>query len=175
MRKLSGQNKKVAVCAMVLFTMSFAGMVSFLSHQPVNEHGSANVLHAVHKDEAEDFSRFDKEAEPIFVTDAKGTFVYINESFCRLLNYECFALLDENMFDHMKADGNADLMADYTKLLQEGEAIEGIGPVVMGGSSGVERLLLLSAEPVKEKDKVVQIIFTTKDLTKQVKGLMVKR
>lgn len=175
MRKLSEQNKKVAICAMVLFTMSFAGMVGFLSHQPAGEHGSADVFHAVHKEEAEDFSRFDKAKEAVFVTDAKGTFAYINESFCRLLDYECFELLDENMFDHMKVDGNADLMESYATILQEGEKVEAIGPVIMGGSSGVERLLLLNAEPVKEKNKVVEIIFEAKDLTKQVKGLMVKR
>lgn len=175
MRKLSEQNKKVAICAMVLFTMSFVGMVGFLGHQPTNEHGTANVFHAVHSEDAEDFSHFDSEKEAVFVTDSEGTFIYINESFCRILSYQCFEMLDENMFDHMKADGNADLIASYAKLLQEGEKVEAIGPVIMGGNAGLERLLLLSAEPLKEKDKVVQIIFRAKDLTKQVKGLMVKR
>lgn len=165
------QNKKIAVSALAIFLFSFVAMLGFLQNNvpgPSN-HGSASVLDL--EDHHEDEELID-DSSPGFMTSADGLFLSVNELFCLEVSENCQSFIGESLFDHVKADGNADLIADYARLIQDGESVSGIGPVLLGTDMEAGKLILLHAKPVLgENGKVKEIVFEVKDLTKQVKAL----
>lgn len=163
------QNKKIAISAVALFIVSFSTMLFFLGSEGMNpEHGGANVI------EAENAGKHAEEVTDggvTFVTDVEGVIKEADPGFCELIRKECVRLVGKKLFDYVNKEDLADLASVYGKLAQNGEKMDAIGPIrVLGGKN--EKLLLLSAEPIKDKEgKVLSIRFAVKDITEKVKGL----
>lgn len=163
------QNKKIAISAVALFIVSFSTMLFFLGSEGMNpEHGGANVLEAEGKGEHIEVVASEGVT---FVTDVEGVIKEADPAFCELIRKECVRLVGKRIFDYVNKEDLADLASVYGKLAQTGEKMDAIGPIrVLSGKN--EKLLLLSAEPLKSDDgKVLSIRFAVKDITEKVKGL----
>jgi len=175
MHTFLSQNKKIAISAAVVFVLSFIMMIVFLSYNSsLGVHGKTDVFHIDGFEDmegAESFDTYDDDKVPTFVTSSDAMIEYMNGSFCDLLDTNCNKVIGESLFDYFKTDDNSSLIENYTKLIQEGESIEGMGPVVIE-SEHSEKLVLLNAEPaLDEEGKVIYLIFKVKDITKQAESL----
>ncbi len=169
------QNKKIAVSAIALFIMSFTMMLFVLENADnSNSHNKADVLH-VGEQAKEDLDAKYKEYvqdqdAPMFVTDAEGNILYSGEDFCELLGIPMKTLEGVTLFDIINSKDLPDLIADHAKILQNGEKVEGMGPYRM--IKGKEEILLImNAYPILEDKKVLEVVFSVKDITEQVEEL----
>lgn len=183
MNKFS-QNNKIAISAIAVFLASFSLMLFFLGDKGGElTHVKTDVLRIEGIEEAngESIQNIDLEAayreylgnmeDPIFVTDADGTFIFSSENFCAILGTKCRNLLNRKFFDFVNAEDLPVLVEKYTHLIQEPDKIDGIGPIRMI-KKNKERLILLSAKPLTdEKGEFSGIIFAVKDITEQVDEL----
>jgi len=165
------QNKKIAVSALAVFVVSFTSMMFFLDSGAGVNHTQANVLH-MESEVGLGYEKYDALDMPIFVTNGEGKLEYINQEFCNLVRGACSNQGEGKIYDYVKESDHAELASMYAKLIQGGLKIEGMGPVVVSNGRKNEKLILLTGEPILDKkDKVQAIIFTAKDLTKQVQAL----
>ncbi|MFH1283968.1 MAG: PAS domain-containing protein [Candidatus Peregrinibacteria bacterium] len=172
------QNKKIAISAIAIFAVSFMFMLFFLETGGiqtttiqtdavhVNESSIAEAsLEAAYREYLSD-----KDA-PMVVIDVEGKVKYASADFCSMLSVKCDALTGHSLFDHINSKDMAEFVSSHSKLISEGEKLEGIGPYRISGNDG-ELLVMLSAYPVlNKKNKVIEIIFSAKDLTEQVEEL----
>lgn len=181
MLKLS-QNKKIAVCAIALFLISFSVMLFFLENKGDDlVHSAANVLHGTDHDSEhvpapltnEDHYRsFLAEEDAImFVTNGEGEFTHLSDDFCDLLEVDCENLAGNLLFDYINVKDLSTAAAAHTRLIQQSEPMEGLGPYRML-KGNEEVFLLLNAYPVLDSEgRVSEIVFSVKDLTSQVEEL----
>lgn len=172
------QNNKIAISAIAVFLASFSLMLFFLGDKGGDlNHGKTDVLQ-IEETNGESIQNIDLEAtyreylgnmeDPIFVTDANGTFTFSSEDFCAMLGVRCQNLLNRKLFDFVNSEDLSVLIEKYTHLIQEPDQIDGIGPIRMIRRNK-EHLILLSAKPVTDKEgKVSEIVFAVKDITEQV-------
>lgn len=172
------QNNKIAISAIAVFLASFSLMLFFLGDRGVElKHGKTDVLQ-IEETAGESIQNIGLEAtyreylgnmeDPIFVTDANGTFTFSSENFCAILGVKCQNLLNMKLFDFVNSEDLSILIEKYTHLIQEPDKIDGIGPIRMI-KRNKEHLILLSAKPVIDKEgKVSGIVFAVKDITEQV-------
>lgn len=181
MRKFS-ENNKIAISAIAVFIVSFSLMFTFLgdSDGTLNS-AKTDVLEAESGHTESESAETDQEtdyrtalenySDPIFVTNAEGVFKFASGNFCELIGADCGKIIDKKFVNYINAKDHADLVAVYTKIIQNGEKMDAIGPFRVGNGQD-EKLVLFSAKPKLDKDdKVVEIIFIAKDLTQQVQGL----
>lgn len=175
------QNNKIAISAIAVFLASFSLMLFFLGDKGGElNHGKTDVLQieGVEESGGKSIKNIDLEAtyreylgnmeDPIFVTDANGTFTFSSEDFCAMLGVKCQNLLNRKLFDFVNSEDLSVLVEKYTHLLQEPDKIDGIGPIRII-KRNKEHLVLLSAKPITDKEgKVSDIVFAVKDITEQV-------
>jgi PAS domain S-box-containing protein len=174
------QNRKIAITAVALFLLSFAFMLFFLKNGGEGSHSQVDVLGA--GNHGEESSEVDMESfyreytegnqlEPIFVTNTEGIVSYSVEAFCDLISVECETLIGSSIFDYINSEDLTAVFSNHTKLIQDGEVDEGIGPYRML-KSDKEILVLLSVYPILgEDEKVTELVFLVKDLTEQVEEM----
>lgn len=180
MPKIS-QNNKVAISAIALFIVSFSVMLFFLSSESQNI-GAANVLSDSHSEKTEQhfkylsieplFETYLKSfKEPLFVTDFEGYFEYTNQGFDEFFENNIESLKGKKFFDYVNTKDLSELAQSYTKIIQSGEDLNGIGPFRIL-SQEKEKLVILNAHPHKNRQgKVEKIVFTVKDLTDKAEEL----
>lgn len=180
MNKFS-QNNKIAISAIAVFLASFSLMLFFLGDKGGElNHVKTDVLQ-IEETDGKSIQNIDLEAayreylgnmeDPIFVTDADGTFVFSSENFCAILGTKCRNLLNKKFFDFVNSEDLPVLVEEYTHLIQEPGKIDGIGPIRMI-KKNKERLILLSAKPLTDENgEFSGIIFAVKDITEQVDEL----
>lgn len=181
MRKFS-ENNKIAISAIAVFIVSFSLMFTFLGDsdgqlvsvktdvlEAESGHGGGE---SAETDQETDYRTvLENYSDPIFVTNAEGVFKFASGSFCELISADCEKIIDKKFVNYVNAKDHADLIAVYTKIVQNGEKMDAIGPFRVSNGQD-EKLVLFSAKPKLDKDdKVVEIIFIAKDLTQQVQGL----
>lgn len=181
MRKFS-ENNKIAISAVAVFIVSFSLMFTFLSDSDGKLNSAkTDVLDAgsghgetenTETDQETDYrTALENYSDPIFVTNSEGVFKFASENFCGLIAADCNKIIDKKFVDYVNTNDHAELIAVYTKIIQNGEKMDAIGPLRMK-SGQEEKLVLFSAKPKLDKDdKVVEIIFIAKDLTQQVEEL----
>lgn len=165
------QNKKIAIAALAIFIVSFSVMLFFLDGNQLElENTHTNVLDSSHEEEVISFEEPDNN-EIAFVTDPEGSFIHTTNNFCRLLKLSCSEFEGKKYYDYINSNDLNDLILVQTKLVNDGNTIEAIGPYRMIQGKN-EILVLLSAEPILDKDgKVKFITYHIKDLTEQVENL----
>lgn len=165
------QNKKIAISAMAVFVISFTSMLFFLDAGKDLNQTQADVLHSK-PDDVGEYQQYAELETPVFVTNAEGKFEYVNDKFCSFVRANCERTGEMKIYDYVSEGGHAELASMYAKLLQGGKKIEGMGPVLISSGKKSEKLILLTGDPILDnKDRVQSIIFTVKDLTKQVEAL----
>lgn len=170
------QNKKIAISALALFLISFVLMLIFLENKHFGtDPNQANVFnigsHHSPKtepgiDELYKAYLTDRDA-PFFVSNPEGKIKYANEGFCNLLSVEFDKFKGSLFFDYINNKDLSEFFPKYTKIIQNGESIEGLGPYRMLKNDR-EIMVLLSAYPVMENDKITEIVFSLKDLTERI-------
>lgn len=169
------QNRKIAITAVSLFIVSFSVMLFFLKTDG-NTHDAlkTNVLHSAEEavvEEVDVEAKYRAEMEgaggSIFVINAEGVFNFASEDFCELLEVKCEKLTGKQFINYVNNNDHSTFLSAYTKLIQDGEKIDAVGPFRMK-SGDKEKLILFTAQPILEKKKVTEIIFSAKDLTGQV-------
>lgn len=179
------QNRKIAITAVSLFIVSFSVMLFFLKTDG-NTHDAlkTNVLHSGGEQTEEAVvEEVDVEAkyraemgggtDPLFVINAEGVFNFTSEDFCELLEVKCEELTGSQFIDYVNNNDHSTFLSAYTKLIQDGEKVDAVGPFRMK-SGDEEKLILFTAQPILEKKKVTEIIFSAKDLTGQVEEMTEK-
>ena len=145
----------------------------FLSHSG-QKYGGADLLNATHlvqdDHEGEHAVEDHREAEAAVVISADGVIQEVSEEFCRILEVECGALEGELIFDYINGVDLPEMVAAHSKLLQNGDPVEAMGPYRMIKGKK-EMLVLFSAEPQTRAGKVVKIKMTAKDLSDKVDEL----
>lgn len=175
MSKLS-ENKKIAICAIAIFIVSFSTMLFFLDEGgQKNDHTQTNVLELDQKQELspeEKYQSYLKEQDsPFFVVDSEGKFKYTNELFCKLLALDCDKFGGKKLFDFINSKDLSDFVSTYTKTVQNGEDKDGVGPIRML-SGDKEKLLLFNFKVLKNRDeKTGEIVVSVKDLTEKAEEL----
>jgi PAS domain S-box-containing protein len=175
------QNKKIAISAIALFIVSFTIMLFFLEKNGNDlDHGQVDILDVTgHEDvEAEENDPeaiyreyLADEENPIFVIDAEGTIQFASDDLCRLLKVDCENFIESSFFNYVNTKDLPDLVAAHTKLIQDPEPTEGLGPYRILKAQK-EILVLLNAYPIVDKDgKVIEIVFGMKDITTQAEEL----
>ncbi len=173
----SSQNKKIAIAAVSLFTVSFSILIFFLSRNDgALNHGQSNVLHSQETGEAAEndapyMKVFETIKSPKFVTNEEGLIKYADEGFCKMLDVDCEKILENSFFDFINSKDVSGFAAAYGKIIHDGKVEEGLGPYrVIEGKK--ELLLLFQATPVlDENEKVSYVIFSVKDITEQAEEL----
>ena len=184
------QNKKIVIAAISIFIVSFSVMVFFLERTGDQfDHGQTDVLHNDdnHTEQIEEqieneigpkianpyIARLKDPGTPFFVTNAEGDFKHISTEFCMLIGADCESIKDASLFDYVNSKDLPDLAANHSKLIQNGQDTEGIGPYRMPQfKDGKEILVILNAYFEVDKDgKVYEIIFEVNDITKQVEQM----
>lgn len=175
------QNKKIAISAISLFLVSFAGMLFFLKNNGNElEQGKTNVLEST-KHGTEQVAEIDQESiyreyigseeNPIFVVNAEGNVVFASDDCCKLLSVNCDEFVGKLFFDYINTKDLSSLVSAHTKLIQDPKSTEGLGPYRMI-KDNKEILVLFDAYPILDEDKkVTEIIFSVKDITEQAEGL----
>lgn len=174
------QNNKIIVSAIAIFLVSFALMLFFLENNGADlDHGRVDVLHSgEHREDAslETFYRnYLKDVDALmFVANVEGEVNFADSEFCGFLAVGCEEFVGSVFFDYINSKDLSAFTADHSKLIQEGEAIEGLGPYRML-KGNEEILVLLNAYPILDKDdRVTEIVFSVKDLTEQVEEMQDK-
>ncbi len=166
------QNKKIVVSALAVFVVSFTFMMLFLDAGKDLNQTQADVLHVDSHEKKGTYDEYDDLDTPVFATNAEGEFKYLNEVFCNLIKIDCREASGHKIYDYVDEGGHAELAAIYAKLIQDGEKIDGMGPLVISSGEYDEKLILLTGSPILDDDKKVQsIIFGAKDLTEQLEAL----
>lgn len=162
MQKIS-QNRKVALSSMAVFVASFSFMLLFLGGSDTNlQSAKTDVLHS---DSATSNHESTIDHDSInFITNSDGSFDEVSDKFCKTIARSCKLLVGAKSFDYISHEDLADFASIHAKLVQNGEKMDMIGPYrFISGSR--ERLLILAADPQKNKGKVTKIIFSATDLT----------
>lgn len=160
------QNKKIAAMALAVFMVSFSLMMFFLGNAENLNQTATNVLHLGEEESAEM-----KLEGPGFITNVEGELIYASEGFCEIMAGNCSEIVDGKIFEYINAKELPDFVSIFSELVASGEKKEVIGPFRVLASDK-EKLVLLSAQPVKDGDgKVSTIIFVTKNLTEQAEEL----
>lgn len=152
-------------------------MLFFLENNGVDlEHGQVDVLHSASHAEETSLEMFYKnhtsgDNDLIFVANAEGEVQYATAEFCEFLEVKCSEFVGSVFFDYINSKDLSEFIPDHSKLLQDGEAVEGHGPYRML-KGDEEILVLLNAYPILDReDKVTEIVFSVKDLTEQVEEM----
>lgn len=181
------QNKKIAISAVALFAISFAVMLIFLGSNGGNfDAGFTNVLGAGEsetqsetktetKTEAKTEVPYSKYIEdlkaPFFVANMSGDVVYASKNLLTLLSVKDSEFIGNSFYDFINIKDVSDAASLFTKLVQDKQKVNGIGPfrMIKGDS---EILVLFNAVPIMgDHDKVSEILFSVKDLTDKVQDL----
>ncbi len=171
------QNRKIALAAVMLFVLSFMGMLFYLENASMEfDHGQTAVMHATEATgelSAEDKYRsyFDNKENPVFTVNIEGKIVFASTDFCELLSIQCGGIIDNKIFDFVNSKDLPDLVSVYTRLIQQKEKQNGLGPYRMLQNDR-EILILFDVYPVLDNHEEIQeIVFSAKDLTEQVEEL----
>lgn len=177
------QNKKIAISAVALFLISFAIMLIFLGSNGVNsDAGFTNVLGAGEsetqsetkaetKTEVPYFKYIEDLKAPFFVANMSGDVVYASKNLLTLLSVKDSEFIGYSFYDFINIKDVSDAASLFTKLVQDKEKSNGIGPfrMIKGNS---EILVLFDAVPIMgEHGKITEILFSIKDLTSKVRDL----
>jgi len=180
------QNKSIFVAAISIFVVSLSVVLFFLDGQKENSsHGKTDVLslnmhETEHSDEKEDFlspielyKKFlNDSSDPWFVTDSFGKFVYTSDEFCNFIQQDCEIFKDSLVFDYLNVKDLSNFMSINTQLLQNPDPILGFGPGRMLKGNGDEVMVIFQAYPIlNNEDKVYSILYSVKNITKQVEEL----
>ncbi len=105
-----------------------------------------------------------------FVTSVSGLYLEVSDSYLELLGKKVEEIKEELLFSNINAKDLPAIMSENSKLLLEAKKVEGLGPYRMLKNDGSEILVIFKATPVvnKESQKVSQIIFSVKDISKIV-------
>lgn len=187
------QNKKLLLCAVAIFVLSFTTILFFVKG-PQWAKGDAsqllgNILGAHEGHEGETGSKPAESGEavseeefyrtlamnhddPLIVVKTDGEFTFLSDSFLRVLGYahEEFAIKD--IFSLMHPDDAAPFMKAFTSLIRDGSDKANIGPYRFKTVHAEYRVFMSSAKVIHDPEGPISyIIMTSKDITDSVKGL----
>ena len=188
------QNKKIVIAAISIFIVSFSVMVFFLERNGDKfDHGQTDVLHNDEQNVDHDSEHTDEEIAspvedphvsnyvdhlknpkaPFFVTNAEGDFKYLSEGFCELIGVSCDSIQNASLFDYVNSKDLPDLAASHSKLIQDSEDTDGLGPYRMLQSKDEKEIMVMlnAYFEVDKDDKVSEIIFEVNDITEQVEQM----
>lgn len=179
--RLLSQNKKILLSSISIFVVSLAVLLFFVDSDGMDlEVGHDNVLNlpsAEHKElqegETLNYSRYlDSDDETWFVTNSSGDFLDLSEEFASLIDVEKEEIIGDLLFNYINAKDLPGIVSENSKLLQEAEEIEGLGPYRMLNDDNEEILVIFKAVPIIGDDKKVEeILFSVKDISEVVKEM----
>lgn len=172
------QNKKIALSAISLFLLSLTSMVLFLSdlggdYAKTDVLGAGDKAHEVHEEDVEDSyrSRLSNTELPIVVIDPEGKVVFASEDFCELIDVSCDVFTDNLFFEYVNSKDLPQFFSTQNKVLQGGDAVDGMGPYRLLKSKK-EVLVLFNAALVPTSDKKVShVALAAKDITSLAESL----
>jgi len=183
------QRHKIAISVGAIFMVSLSVMLFLLGDGGKNVgHVQANVGHAGGEGKWEEViseeveterlleeykSYFKDSGNLIFSTDVEGKFKYLSESFCKLIDVNCYESVDELFFNYMNSDDLAVMASKHAKIVQDGKDINGVGPYrFQVGDSNHYVLVMFNIHVIlDEENEVVEIVFSVNDITKKVNGM----
>jgi PAS domain S-box-containing protein len=163
------QEKKIAISVVSIFMLSFSVLAIFLGQGEVSlEEMSASVAHSdAHVEEVSELKGVEG---PAFIVNSEGKFEETSEEFCWLLGENCENLEGTAFFEYIHIKDIANFISAHTKVVQEGVAVEGIGPLRII-TEHKKLVVLVDIEPILEDEKVVKMIFHVRDLTEQIEEI----
>ncbi len=172
------QNKKIALSAISLFVLSLTSMVLFLSdlggdYAKTDVLGAGDSAHVAVEANAEAVYRavLDDTDLPVLVIDHEGKVVFASDDVCELLGISCEVFVDKLFFDYMNAKDLPQFFSTQNKVLQGGEAIDGMGPYrLMKGKKEVLVLFNAALSPTSDKE-VSHVALAIKDITSLAESL----
>ncbi|MBI5754434.1 hypothetical protein HZA40_04800 [Candidatus Peregrinibacteria bacterium] len=153
------QNKKIAISAVALFAVSLTTMIFFLGG---DVKGGADVLEA----------GSDGVDKVTFSTGVSGNITEASADFCRILNKNCAQIVKKSLYDYINKVDFPDFAATVGKLAQKAQNIEAIGPIRFKIDGANEKMFILNAQSVQDREgKVNSINFSVKDITNKVEDI----
>lgn len=164
------QNKKIAISAIALFVISFTTMTFFLggdtSHDGANVMGAGGSGHGGETESTETTTN-----KTGFSTDISGNITVASEEFCRLLNKNCKEIVKQPIYKYVNKEDFSELSEVLGKLATTTKPIDSIGPIRISADQEKEKMIILSAQSVQNKEgKTTVINFSVKDITSKVDG-----
>jgi len=171
MQKIS-QNKKIAISAIALFVISLSTMIFFLGGDAnVASEGGANVMGSHGGAEKEGGGSSIDISKTGFSTDLSGNILVTSKEFCKLLGQKCEDIVKQPIYKYVDKDDFSEVAAVLGKLSVSEQTIDSIGPIRIGTDSNSMKIVILSAQSVKDHDgKMMGINFSVKDITDKVGG-----
>jgi PAS domain S-box-containing protein len=166
------QNKKIAISAIALFVVSFTTMTFFLGGGS-SGHGSANVMSSGGSEhggggESANEATVTKTG---FSTDVSGNITMASKDFCKLLDKNCEEIIKQPIYKYVNKEDFSELAEVLGKESIAAMTIDSIGPIKISADQGEEKMIILSAQSVKDKEgKITVINFSVKDITDKVDG-----
>lgn len=162
------QNKKIAISALALFTVSFSTMIFFLGEK-INPSVKTDVMEAGSVD-SESVKTIEGGIQ--FKTDVEGVITEASDDFCKIFGTDCSAMIKNKFFNYVNREDMPEMASVYGKLAQNGQQMNTIGPIRVLGANKEEKFLLLNASPLLDaQGKVMSIKFTANDITNKVQDV----
>lgn len=176
------QAHKIGISVAAIFMVSLSIMLFMLSGNSQDlGHMQADVSHSsggeasVEGDSNSELlnkykAYFEKPGDIIFATDAESKFTYANPDFCKLIEENCGLINGKLFFDYVNEKDLADFASTHAKIVKTGDNLEGLGPYRLHKANGDQgALVMINIHTLLDNDKkVVEIVFSLKDITKQV-------
>jgi PAS domain S-box-containing protein len=180
------QTHKIAISVAAIFMVSLSIMLFLLSGNSQNlGHVQTNVSHSTSSERGGETESegdldskilekykayFEDSDDMIFATDAEGKFTYASKNFCELIGENCDLITGKLFFDYVNGKDLADLASTHAKIVKNGDDSEGLGPYRLHKSNGDQgSLIMFNIHTILDGDKkVVEIIFSLKDITDKV-------
>jgi PAS domain S-box-containing protein len=166
------QNKKIAISAIALFVVSITTMTFFLGGDSnIASEGGANVMGSGGSGHGGESSTEATVSKTGFSTDVSGNITAASKDFCKLLDKNCEEIIEQPIYKYVNKEDFSELSKVLGELASSAHTIDSIGPIKISADQGNERMIILSAQSVQNKEvKITGINFSVKDITDKVDG-----
>lgn len=175
MFKYIKQNKNVIITAVAMFLVSVSTLMFFFNaNTEIAPHElKTDVVEAINvKLPQENESKYRKllnnHKDSVFAMALNGNIEFASWDFESTLGYKQEEILHKNFFTLLNAEDLSDFLGSFGKVLESQKPVNAIGPYRIRDARGQYRIHIGFAVPLLEKNKIQQIIISTKDITDQL-------
>lgn len=176
------QNKKILLSSISILFVSLTIVLLFISTgNDISNMGHANISgshgSAYEKGETHKYELYLEETETLwFATDVSGKYIAVSDEYANLLGKNSKQITGSLLFSDLNAKDLPAIMSENSKLLLNAKKVEGLGPYRIIKNENEELLVIFKALPIlnNKNDKVSEIIFSVKDITKIVEETKLK-
>ena len=175
MFKYIKQNKNIIVTAVAMFIVSVSVLMFFFSaNTEIAPHDiKTDIIEGINvKLPQENESKFRKllnnNKDSVLAVALNGDIEFASWDFESILGYKQEEILHKSFFTLLNPEDLSDFLGAFGRVMESHQQVNTIGPYRIRDAGGKYHIHIGSATPLLEKDKIRQIIISTKDITDEL-------